>query len=512
MALKLLYMKKNLRFLMLPFFVFFITCNEAANNKEEAENNMEKDSPKNTDIIASSKSKEAMASFQEALAALDLNDGKKARNAFTKAIEQDPSMGISYLYRANTATSSKEYADDINAGKLKLDGASNWEKLYAEYQSTNLGGDRKKGLEILQNIATAYPDMARAQNDLGNGFAGNNQFDKAREQYQKAIKLNPSWVGGYASLATSFMFNEPKDLKKAEENSLKVVELAPKSSGAQITLGDCYRAQNDFTKAKAAYAKAIGLDPTAPEGYYKEGHANIYLGNFDEARKNYTDAGNNDVQKSFAIMNTAYSYLYQNNTAAALKGLMDGAMKNDTVSANKNKSDNDKSNYLTTSAIIAIHNGDAAALKKLVPMILPLSERLTNDLGTPEAKIFVQADKLNWESLLACTEGKFDEAIAKAEAMKVAIDPIKDDRKLEGYHYNMGLISMKQKKYADAVTHFEKADANNIYHKYWLAKANEAAGNKEKAITLFKDVAAYNFNDVGNALVREEVKKKLATP
>ena len=42
--------------------------------------------------------------------------------------------------------------------------------------------------------------------------------------------------------------------------------------------------------------------------------------------------------------------------------------------------------------------------------------------------------------------------------------------------------------------------------------ANEAAGNKDKATALYKEVAAYNFNDVGNALVRNEVKKKLGTP
>ncbi len=498
-----LHMKKILRFLILPVFVCFISCNQSGGDKQKAET-------KATDITATTKSKEAMASFQEGLAALDVGDIKNARKAFSTAIEQDPTMGIAYLYRANTSNGSKEYADDINAGKSKLDSASNWEKLYGAYQSTNLNGDRKKGLEILQEIATAYTDMARAQADLGNGFGGNNQFDKAREQYQKAIKLNPTWVGGYALLAGSYMFNEPKDLKKAEENALKVVELAPKSAGAQITMGDCYRAQNDFAKAKAAYAKAVELNPTSPEAYYKEGHANIYLGNYDEARKNYADAGKNDEVKTGSIINTAYSYLYQNNTTAALSGLMDAAMKTDT--SNKSKSANEKNGYLTTCASVAIHNGDAATLKKLIPMMLPLSEQLTNDIGTPEAKIFAQADKLNWEAMMAYTEGKYDEAMAKAEAMKTALDPIKDDRKLEGYHYDMGLICMKQKKYADAVTHFEKADPNNIYNRYWLAKANEAAGNKEKAMSIFKEVAAYNFNDVGNALVREEVKKKLATP
>ena len=499
-------MKKNLRLLILPLFVCLFSCNESTSTKEKTV------STKITELPVTAKSTEAIASFQQGITELDLGDVKNARMSFTKAIEQDPGMGIAYLYRANTSTSSKEFADDIKAGKLNVDSASNWEKLYADYLSTNLSGDRTKGIEVLQKMATAYPDAARAQTELGNGYAGNNQFDKARELYQKAIQLNPTWVGGYSALANSYIFNEPKDLKKAEENSVKVVELAPKSTGAQITLGDCYRAQNDFAKAKAAYAKAVELNPTSPVAYYKEGHANTYLGNYDEARKNYADAGKNDVAKSGSILNTAYSYLYQNNTAAALSGLMDAAMKIDSSATDKAKAANEKYSYLSTCASVAVHNGDAATLKKLMPMILPLSEQLTNDLGTPEAKIFIQADKLNWETMLAYSEGKYDEAIAKAEAMKSVLDPIKDDRKLEGYHYNMGLVSMKQKKYAEAVSHFEKSDPNNIYNKYWLAKANEAAGNKEKATSLYKEVAAYNFNDVGNALVRSEVKKKLANP
>lgn len=98
---------------------------------------------------------------------------------------------------------------------------------------------------------------------------------------------------------------------------------------------------------------------------------------------------------------------------------------------------------------------------------------------------------------------------AKAEEMKTALDPIKDDRKLENYHNLLGMISMKQKNYADAVLHFEKSDPNSIYNKYWLAKANEAAGNKDRATSIYKEVASYNFKDIGNAMVRTEVKTKL---
>jgi Tfp pilus assembly protein PilF len=414
-----LFMKKLKAFLLLPAFIAvgLSSCNNGDAGKTDG---------KITDIPVTTKSKEAMASFQEGLAAFDLNDIVKARAAFDKAIEQDGGLGIAYLYKANTSASAKEFTDDVNTGRTKLDSASNWEKMYGDYQSTNLSGDRNKGLEILQKIAAAYPDAARAQADLGNGYSGNNQFDKARELFQKAVQMDPKWVGGYASLANSYMFNDPKDLKKAEENALKIVELAPASSGAQIALGDCYRAQNDFAKAKDAYAKAVQLNPSAPEGYYKEGHANTYLGNYDDARKNYADAGQHDVSKTASVLNTAYSYLYQGNKDSAMNCLMNAAMKTDTSAAAKSKAANEKSNYLTTAATIAVHYGDAASLKKLLPMIAPLSDQIANDIGTAESKIFAQADKLNWESQIAIADGKYDDAKAKAEAMKTALDPIKD--------------------------------------------------------------------------------------
>ena len=44
-----------------------------------------------------------------------------------------------------------------------------------------------------------------------------------------------------------------------------------------------------------------------------------------------------------------------------------------------------------------------------------------------------------------------------------------------------------------------------MHTKYWLAKSNEAARNKDKAEALCKDISTYNFNGIGYALVRNEV-------
>jgi hypothetical protein len=105
--------------------------------------------------------------------------------------------------------------------------------------------------------------------------------------------------------------------------------------------------------------------------------------------------------------------------------------------------------------------------------MMPLSKQISMDLGnTAETLAFEKSDSLHWQAMIAIVDGKFDQAKSILEAMKTALDPIKDPRKLEGYEYDMGMLSMKQKNYADAVSHFQKADPVPIYNKYMLAKAN----------------------------------------
>jgi tetratricopeptide (TPR) repeat protein len=195
-----------------------------------------------------------------------------------------------------------------------------------------------------------------------------------------------------------------------------------------------------------------------------------------------------------------------------MKTLMDNAAKLDASGGSKSKIAGEKLGYFTNCAVICLHNGDAAHLKEVVDMMQGPLDQIAGDIGSTEAKLTSKSNMLYWQSLTAAAEGKLDDAKAKAEEVKTTLQPINDPTKLQAYETAMGYISMKEKKYPDAIGHFEKANPNDIYNKYWLAMANEAAGNKDKAIALFKEVAAYNFNDVGNALVRNEVKKKLATP
>ena len=499
-------MKKTKNFLLWPVLALVCTFAACKNDKKE------KETGKITDIQVSSQSKEAIASFREGLAFFDDNNSIKARAAFTKAIGQDSNLAIAYLFRGNVAQSAQEYMDDLNKAKSHLEGASDWEKMYYDYQYTFVTNDWNKRLEVTQKMVAAYPDAPRAQVELGNTYAGNNENDKARAAYQKAIELDPKWTGGYSALWGSYVFSDPKDLKKGEENALKVVELAPKSSNAQVVLGDTYRAQNDMEKARTAYTKAIGLEPDEPTAYYKRGHVNSFLGKYDEARQDYMEGAKQDADNTSAMMNIAYTYLYAGDHTTAMQTFMDNAAKLDTSGKSKSKIAGQKLGYLSNCATVCLHYGDIAHLKQVVDMMQGPSDQVANDIGSSEAKLTEKGNMLEWKALIAAAEGNMDAAKASAEEMKTTLQPVNDPTKLWNYEMAMGYINMKEKKYADAIGHFEKANPNDYYTKYLLARTHEAAGNKDKADALYKEIAAYNFNDVGNALIRNEVKKKVTTP
>jgi len=84
------------------------------------------------------------------------------------------------------------------------------------------------------------------------------------------------------------------------------------------------------------------------------------------------------------------------------------------------------------------------------------------------------------------------------------VAPQQNPRKMENYHDLMGLIYFLQRKYAKAVEEYRLADLTNMYNKYHLALALDGARQKEEARKIFKEVAEWNFNTVGYALVRQD--------
>ena len=69
--------------------------------------------------------------------------------------------------------------------------------------------------------------------------------------------------------------------------------------------------------------------------------------------------------------------------------------------------------------------------------------------------------------------------------------------------------ALYQGKYSDAAGHFRLGSPFDPYIKYQLAVATEGAGDVAGAKKLFREVADYNFNALGFALIRKDAQQKV---
>ncbi len=99
--------------------------------------------------------------------------------------------------------------------------------------------------------------------------------EKARELYERAIEIDPEYGRAYASLAWSYVtaYNEywAENPKEALDQALAIarrgVEVNPASHSNRLALGQVHFYRKELTRALEAIEKGIELNPNDPDGY-----------------------------------------------------------------------------------------------------------------------------------------------------------------------------------------------------------------------------------------------------
>jgi len=496
------HISKPIASLIIAILLVFVACQSPQTAKALYSEN---------EIPISSNSDEAIKELVTGLAILDQGNEQNARPYFEKALELDPDFVSAQMYRAFTSNSLKDWSENRDKFLAMRDKANDGEKIMMDIIQTNMENDDVKELELSKQLVEKYPNSARACDNLAGSYNSLNETEKAREHWAKAMELNPNFTPAISNLGASYLFTSPKDFTKAQEYMEKVVEIIPKSSRAHIDLGDCYRAQNDLKKALASYVKAGELDPQDQVAFSKAGHANSFLGNFDNARKNFQDARTVSEFGTNSYDFEAFTYLYEGDHKKALSFLMEAAKgvgEMDIPESNKTVT---KANCTFNCAMIAMHHGDTDHLKEVVELMRPLSAQIGQDIGSNSAVIGQKATMHYWDAIASASAGKYEEAVAKAEMIKTTLESVNDPNKLRPYHRAHAFVNYKQGNYEKALEYASKLDQDNVYDRYWMAHANKMVGNTDIAMEIFEEIVNHNFNSVGYALIRNEVKEMLAT-
>lgn len=119
--------------------------------------------------------------------------------------------------------------------------------------------DFQKAIEEFTKAIEINPRYADAYHNLGNTYLSLGKMDQAELSYKKALEFNPKIWQSYAQLAAINANRE--DWNEAEKMILRGVSIIPNSNLWQI-LGEIYTHEGENEKAKEAFAEAERLKTT----------------------------------------------------------------------------------------------------------------------------------------------------------------------------------------------------------------------------------------------------------
>ncbi|MEE8524639.1 MAG: tetratricopeptide repeat protein [Thermoanaerobaculia bacterium] len=465
------------------------------------------------EIPVTTSSETARQLYGEGQYLLDVGRGVMAREKFRAAIAEDPGFVRAYFNKSNTSLSFKEFQDCLDAASEHLDGVSDGERKLVEINRTFSTNDTARGLELAQELAQEYPHSPRAHVVLAGLRGGQNDNAGARAAFETALDLDPESAAALFGIANNYLFGEPKDFTKAEVWTRKAIAVYPDEAKGYEVLGDIKRAQDDLEGALSAYEQAAATDPTLEVAHHKRGHVNSFLGHIDDARAAYDAAiaaAPPESKAGYAVYK-GFTHIHAGNVGAAIDELETLADQIESMGTPPDQVKGMQVFALTSAATAALHAGLHDRAAALVTRRNALQTAIGEEVGTDDSRRLLEANCHAWDGLVAAYRGKAEAASEHADKIAALVEGDANPRKLEAVHWILGMSALDVGDHAGAVEHLRQADhANNMYVRYQLAVAEEGAGNAAEAKKLFSEVASYNFNSVGFALVHKDAAARAA--
>jgi len=437
-----------------------------------------------------------------------------AHSHFLEATAADPDFAMGHLMAALAAPSTEAFVSSLGrATETKIKVSEEEQVLIGAFENA-LASDAQALIAALREMTGMYPDSPRAWVFLGNALTNVNDATGSRAAYTKAMGLDRGHVPAHINLGNNFLTLEPKDFAEAEKHFMHAVALTPDEPNPHDLLGDVHRAQGNLEAAYNDYTRAAELAPDLGAGLQQRGHVNSFLGNYEEARADYSRSAELEDARGatvggFFLVFRAYVSLHEGDFDAAideLQGIADSADENYPDSASDLKV-----NALSNIALIAMEAGNNDVAGAAIDATAAVLYRQADAVGSADLLDAAEATVSFMKGLLAARNGDTEGAAAAAAAFERHVASNTSPRKLERMHEIQGMAAWYQDDYAGAAGHLSQGNhMNNMYTKYYLARANEEAGNADEAGRLYSELAVYNFNGPGYAMFRKDILARAA--
>jgi TolA-binding protein len=129
---------------------------------------------------------------------------------------------------------------------------------------------------------------ARVFNNLGVTSFHSGALEKAKEQFSRALELDPEFAEVYNNLG--LVYTESGEESKATEAFEKATALNPDMAAAYSNLGYLFHKRGRYERAIEMYNEALGRSANSSSAYTNLGNAYFKLGKYEDARKAWEKA------------------------------------------------------------------------------------------------------------------------------------------------------------------------------------------------------------------------------
>lgn len=154
-------------------------------------------------------------------------------------------------------------------------------------------------------------------NDRGITYSNLKLYKLALADFNQAIQLNPSYVGGYANRGIAF--KSLGMIEAALRDFEKAITIAPEDPRIYVNRGNAYLQQQEYELAFSDFELAIQLDPNYVKAYYNRGSALVDLAQYDSALKDFNHAIDIDPNVGELYANRGYVYQQMQQSDLALE-------------------------------------------------------------------------------------------------------------------------------------------------------------------------------------------------
>src|SRR5579859_1643384 len=466
-----------------------------------------------TGMHISTKSPQAHAYFEKAMAKMEMLHTADGLENFRNAVQADPQFALGHIMLTFFSQDPIEQVAEREKALATRANAGPEEKLIIDWLANASQAKWVPAIQAMNEALTSYPHDKHLHWLAGWWLQlDQNQSQRAVAMFEQVMQIDPKFADAYNEAA--YCYARQGDLDKAFADIKRYTELVPNEPNPQDSFAEISRMAGRFEDALTHYRMSLKIDPTFHESQLGLGDTYALMGDQARARAEYAKAiaTGSPVQKVTWSLQLAATYVREGDLAGADKAftaVAEQAHAKDFANLEAEAYRSMSLYQLESAASLNLLAKAEAVLHEdhKVPQSL-LNQELASVLRTRVEQAL--AAKNPGDNAGQNPGQNKDLAKATLKQLQALADANDADGIItSALHGAAGAVALAVGDYAEAVNHFE-ADESNAISMRSLITAYDKNGQQGNARRLGAKLASLNVPLIEQAVVVPEFRKQRA--